>query len=263
MPVGFCGGCCKGVVVADRAMGWSSTWRGAGWLGPGLGHVITWPKQASVKANSAAPVIFLRYASSRVRLGVETRRQWADKALLRPAPALLGLFSIITLFARRYSAMVRFQDRQRPHRGHQQPRSGRESQSSWLSLTAQSHRDHLLDRRQNRPRVGHLRADSPSPTTVPRRPVHAFGRRHVLGVSIKVSEAEIHRRAFLESLVARGSSGASDYAVRQVLDKMDLRQLIRRSTNRNDDHRPHRADRRCVRRREAGRGRLRNVALDG
>jgi transposase-like protein len=33
--------------------------------------------------------------------------------------------------------------------------------------------------------------------------VHAFGRRHVLGVSMKVSETEIHRRAFLESLVAR------------------------------------------------------------
>src|SRR5215472_1288263 len=48
--------------------------------------------------------------------------------------------------SRRYSAMVRFQDRQRPHRGHQQPCSGCEGQSAWLSLTAQSHRDHLLDR---------------------------------------------------------------------------------------------------------------------
>src|SRR5215471_7611322 len=77
-----------------------STWRGAGWCGPGR-HVIRWPEQASVKANSAAPAIFCpwRYASSRVRLGVETRRQWADKALLRSTPALLGPFSIITLFA--------------------------------------------------------------------------------------------------------------------------------------------------------------------
>src|SRR6516162_7948168 len=39
--------------------------------------------------------------------------------------------------------------------------------------------------------------DCATPTAIG---VHAFGRRHVLGVSIKVSEAEIHRRAFLESL---------------------------------------------------------------
>jgi hypothetical protein len=63
--------------------------------------------------------------------------------------------------SRRHSAMVRYQDCQRPHRGHQQPRSGREGQSSWLSLTAQSHRDHLLDRGQNRPQVGHLRQRFP------------------------------------------------------------------------------------------------------
>src|SRR5262249_14980502 len=43
----------------------------------------------------------------------------------------------------------------------------------------------------------------------------------------------------------------------------DLRRLISRSTNRNYGHRPLRADGRCVRRREAGGGRLRNVALDG
>src|SRR5262249_8903876 len=42
-----------------------------------------------------------------------------------------------------------------------QPRSGRKGQSAWLSLTAQSHRDHLLDRRQNRPQVGHLRQRIP------------------------------------------------------------------------------------------------------
>jgi hypothetical protein len=63
--------------------------------------------------------------------------------------------------SRRHSAMVRYQDCQRPHRGHQQPRSGREGQSAWLSLTAQSHRDHLLDRGQNRPQVGHLRQRIP------------------------------------------------------------------------------------------------------
>jgi len=34
----------------------------------------------------------------RARLGVETQRQWSDMAILRTTPALLGLFSIITLF---------------------------------------------------------------------------------------------------------------------------------------------------------------------
>jgi DDE superfamily endonuclease len=39
----------------------------------------------------------------RARLGVETQRQWSDKAILRSTPALLGLFSIITLFAHELS----------------------------------------------------------------------------------------------------------------------------------------------------------------
>jgi hypothetical protein len=34
----------------------------------------------------------------RAHLGVETQRQWSDKAILRTTPALLGLFSIITLW---------------------------------------------------------------------------------------------------------------------------------------------------------------------
>jgi hypothetical protein len=39
------------------------------------------------------------FAEVRARLGVETQRQWSDMAILRSTPALLGLFSIITLFA--------------------------------------------------------------------------------------------------------------------------------------------------------------------
>jgi hypothetical protein len=35
----------------------------------------------------------------RAHLGVETQRQWSDKAILRTTPALLGLFSLVTLFA--------------------------------------------------------------------------------------------------------------------------------------------------------------------
>jgi hypothetical protein len=35
----------------------------------------------------------------RAHLGVETQRQWSDKAILRTTPALLGLFSLVTLWA--------------------------------------------------------------------------------------------------------------------------------------------------------------------
>jgi hypothetical protein len=36
----------------------------------------------------------------RAHLGVETQRQWSDLAILRTTPALLGLFSLVTVFAR-------------------------------------------------------------------------------------------------------------------------------------------------------------------
>lgn len=35
----------------------------------------------------------------RTHLGVETQRQWADLSILRSMPALLGLFSVVTLLA--------------------------------------------------------------------------------------------------------------------------------------------------------------------
>jgi hypothetical protein len=35
----------------------------------------------------------------RVHLGVETQRQWSDLAILRTTPALLGLYSLITVWA--------------------------------------------------------------------------------------------------------------------------------------------------------------------
>ena len=37
----------------------------------------------------------------RQRLGFETQRQWSERAIRRTAPALLGLFSVVTLFAHR------------------------------------------------------------------------------------------------------------------------------------------------------------------
>ena len=35
----------------------------------------------------------------RQRLGFETQRHWSERAIRRTAPALLGLFSLVTLFA--------------------------------------------------------------------------------------------------------------------------------------------------------------------
>jgi hypothetical protein len=40
----------------------------------------------------------------RAHLGVETQRQWSDLAIARTTPALLGLFSVVTLLAHRLSA---------------------------------------------------------------------------------------------------------------------------------------------------------------
>ena len=39
------------------------------------------------------------FEETRAHLGVETQRQWSDKAILRTTPALLGLFSLVTLWA--------------------------------------------------------------------------------------------------------------------------------------------------------------------
>ncbi len=39
------------------------------------------------------------FEETRRHLGVETQRQWSDLAILRTTPALLGLFSLVTLYA--------------------------------------------------------------------------------------------------------------------------------------------------------------------
>jgi hypothetical protein len=41
------------------------------------------------------------FAEARRHLGVETQRQWSDLAVRRTTPALLGLFSLVTLLAHR------------------------------------------------------------------------------------------------------------------------------------------------------------------
>ena len=43
------------------------------------------------------------FEEARAHLGLETQRQWSDLAIQRTTPALLGLFSLITLLAHRLS----------------------------------------------------------------------------------------------------------------------------------------------------------------
>jgi hypothetical protein len=44
------------------------------------------------------------FAEVRQRLGFETQRHWSERAIQRTAPALLGVFSVITLLAHQYMA---------------------------------------------------------------------------------------------------------------------------------------------------------------
>jgi hypothetical protein len=43
------------------------------------------------------------FEESRAHLGVETQRQWSDKAIARTTPVLLALFSLVTVLAIRLS----------------------------------------------------------------------------------------------------------------------------------------------------------------
>ena len=47
------------------------------------------------------------FEEARRHLGLETQRQWSDLAILRTTPALLGLFSLVTLWATRLEAAQR------------------------------------------------------------------------------------------------------------------------------------------------------------
>ena len=45
----------------------------------------------------------MTFREVRDHLGVETQRQWSDKAIARTTPCLLGLFSVVALLAARLS----------------------------------------------------------------------------------------------------------------------------------------------------------------
>jgi hypothetical protein len=47
------------------------------------------------------------FQETRAHLGIETPRQWSDKAIARTTPCLLALFSIVTLLAARLPASER------------------------------------------------------------------------------------------------------------------------------------------------------------
>lgn len=130
-------------VIADKATTWSElrldNWYGKGeravsittgtavWTNAGKPAVpIRWvvvkdpagrsKPQALLSTNQAiaAPDIVrhfigrwqmeVTFEESRAHLGVETQRQWSDRAIVRTTPALLGLYSVVTLAARRLIA---------------------------------------------------------------------------------------------------------------------------------------------------------------
>lgn len=52
------------------------------------------------------------FEEARAHLGLETQRQWSDKAIARTTPALLGLVSLITLWADDLVAQTALRPRQ-------------------------------------------------------------------------------------------------------------------------------------------------------
>ena len=99
------------------------------WHRPGMRVAIRWvlvrdpsgekePQAFLCTDLSADPVDILRwfirrwrvettFEEARRHLGMETQRQWSDLAILRTTPALLGLFSLVTLWATQLQAAQR------------------------------------------------------------------------------------------------------------------------------------------------------------
>lgn len=67
-------------------------------------QIITWFRQRWQ--------LEVTFEEVRAHLGVETQRQWSDKAIARTTPALFGLFSIVVLFAHQLSPQPQWTLRQ-------------------------------------------------------------------------------------------------------------------------------------------------------
>ena len=59
-------------------------------------QIITWFVR---RWQMEAGALWAGFEEARRHLGVETQRQWTDKAIRRTTPVLLGLFSLVTLLA--------------------------------------------------------------------------------------------------------------------------------------------------------------------
>jgi hypothetical protein len=58
---------------------------------PITGFILRWQREVT-------------FHEVRAHLGVQTQRQWSERAILRTTPALLGLFSVVTLLAHAHRA---------------------------------------------------------------------------------------------------------------------------------------------------------------
>ena len=89
-------------------------WRSAGcWCATRAARRSRRPSFAPTSTAEPADILrwFVRrwrtettFEEARRHLGMETQRQWSDLAILRTTPALLGLFSLVTLWASRLAA---------------------------------------------------------------------------------------------------------------------------------------------------------------
>jgi len=65
---------------------------------------LTMEAAAIVTTYAQRWALEVTFAQVRAHLGVETQRQWTDRAIARTTPVLLGLFSLVTLLAARLHA---------------------------------------------------------------------------------------------------------------------------------------------------------------
>src|SRR6516225_1354687 len=94
-------------ILKDRKVRWQRC-RVSLWYGR-TNRIVEITSGTAIWYRSGVPPVPIRwqvevtFEEVRAHLGVETQRQWSDKAILRTTPALLGLFSIVALCAHELS----------------------------------------------------------------------------------------------------------------------------------------------------------------